>query len=392
MPRPKKSIKSDNNSSNKKYHDKEQTESSKSNKSKIPINKFALLMDEDDEDNLQNNVTDQDNLQDNVQDNEQEVKVVASPKQKRSNRSEYKSQVRKMDVIDSNDQNDEDDEDDENAFEEKSSPNNDDNEVEDNEDNEEEDDEEEETNTKKRSKVYVPPSASSGDDSWSSSSSYMEKKRKNRVHKEKEPELEYYDPEQKYPGDDMKLNSLWRVWIHNNNNINWDIDSYESIYEIDSIGSMWRFLSVFDNLDKNYRQYYIMREGITPIWEDNNNKDGAICSIMVENMNRYNRHSRGDLGVDAFTAMCILVMNESFVKNNMDINGLCYSIKNRNVLIKFWVKNFEQNKDFINNLPVSILKTLDSIITNIEHRYSVSRVDSGKSRVSVQIKQIKPDH
>jgi hypothetical protein len=207
----------------------------------------------------------------------------------------------------------------------------------------------------------------------------------------KDDELEYYDHTTKLKGDDMKLNTTWNVWIHENSNPNWDIKSYTSICSIDSIGSMWRFLSVLDNLDKNVRQYYIMRDGITPIWEDNNNKQGAICSIMVDNMSR-SRYNKGDIGVDAFSAICILVMNESFVKNNLDINGLCYSIKSRSVLIKLWVKDYENNKNFMDKLPITILKSLDTIISTIENKGNYGKSNGGKSRISVQVKQIKPNY
>lgn len=235
---------------------------------------------------------------------------------------------------------------------------------------------------------YVPPSISNT--GWTSIHNGKKKKEHN-IKKEDMIELDLYDSNIELKGDNMGLNSKWTVWIHENSNDNWGLESYESIYTITNVGNMWRFLSVFDNLDKNIRQYYIMRDGITPIWEDINNKTGAICSIMIENMNRHNRHSRGDLGVDAFTAMCVLVLNESFVRNNLDVNGLCYSIKNRNVLIKLWLKNYEKNKNFTDKLPISILKKLDDIISLMDTKNSLYR-NQGKSRVSVQIKQIKPNY
>jgi len=197
--------------------------------------------------------------------------------------------------------------------------------------------------------------------------------------------MEYYDPQTTLQGDQMALNTQWTVWIHNNTNPDWDIGSYEHIYQINNIGSMWRFISVFGNLDKGTRQYYIMRDGITPIWEDNNNKHGAICSIMIDNSFRTNRATHGDMGVDVFSAICILVMNESFVRNNLDVNGLCYSAKGRNILIKLWVKNYEVNKNFIEKLPLSILKCIDNMLAS-----SGERKQAGRSKVSVQVKQIKP--
>lgn len=251
--------------------------------------------------------------------------------------------------------------------------------------------------------LYVPPNVS---DSWSSAQ-YNRRRKNNKYDRYKDsdqydynddeidrkdyPMLDFYDPTKKMPGDDLKLNSSWNVWIHDNDNDDWSLDSYTSIYTIDSIGSMWRFLSVFDNLDKNVRQYYIMRNGITPIWEDNNNKHGAICSIMIDNVSKSNRiaQSKGDLGVDAFSSICILVMNESFVRRNQDINGLCYSIKSRSVLIKLWVKDYESNKKYGEKLPITILKSFDSVISNMEGR---GITIGGKSRISVQTKQIKPNY
>jgi hypothetical protein len=244
--------------------------------------------------------------------------------------------------------------------------------------------------------IYVPPSdrkKKNNDNVWTQNTYKKRYNKKNREIKNVESgeELKYYDNTIDMKGNNMKLNSTWTVWIHENSNTEWDIKSYKSIYNIDNIGSLWRFLSVFDNLDKNVRQYYIMRDGITPIWEDNNNKKGGICSLMFENMNKYRRNSRGDIGVDIFIAICILVLNESFVKNNLDINGLCYSIKNRCVLIKLWIKDYELNTEFIELLPISLLKKIDSLISMMENESNIFR-NNGRSRVSVQIKKIQPNY
>lgn len=239
--------------------------------------------------------------------------------------------------------------------------------------------------------IYVPPTVS--ENNWITNGNQRRKREKMGIDEDDTKDtLPQYDPNIKLPGDDMKLNTTWIVWIHENDNQDWSLKSYKSIYEIDSIGSMWRFLHVLDNLDKNARQYYIMRNGITPIWEDNNNKQGAICSIMIDNMNKFSSHSRGDLGVDAFSAICILVLNESFVRNNNVINGLCYSIKSRSVLIKLWIKEFESNKKFRETLPITILKHIDTILSNMDNNKNHSVRNNGKSGISVQLKAIKPNY
>ena len=183
-------------------------------------------------------------------------------------------------------------------------------------------------------------------------------------------------------GDTMKLQTLWCVWIHENTNEKWDIGSYQSIYEINSIGCLWRFLHVFDNLDKTTRQYYVMRQGILPIWEDNNNKNGGICSIMINNATKY---TQTNIGVETFVALCLLILNETFILHNGNINGICYSVKNRNVLIKLWVKNYEINKNFKETMPLILLNKIDSII------HSFSKYRNNTSNISIRYDRIKPE-
>jgi len=232
--------------------------------------------------------------------------------------------------------------------------------------------------------VYIPPISG---DTWMSSSKKRREREKERNTEYPMDNLEYYDPNVELEGDNMKLHSTWTVWIHENSDQSWSIQSYKAIYRISNVGEMWRFLNYFDNLDKTTRQYYIMRDGITPVWEDNNNKNGGICSIMLENVNR-NKNNRSDICIDCFIAICCLVFNESFVKNNMDINGLCYSIKQRNVLIKLWIKDFEINKKFSNKLPINLFHNIGNIM-EAESRDDMRRHNG--SRISVQIKQIIPE-
>lgn len=183
-------------------------------------------------------------------------------------------------------------------------------------------------------------------------------------------------------GDTMKLQTIWNVWIHENVNEKWDIDSYKFIYEINSIGGLWRFLHSFDNLDKSTRQYYVMRQGILPIWEDNNNRNGGICSIMINNALKY---TQTNIGVETFIVLCLLILNETFILHNSNISGLCYSVKNRNVLIKLWVKNYEVNKNFKEIIPLTLLNKIDHII------YSYGKYKTNVSNISIQYKAIEPE-
>lgn len=224
---------------------------------------------------------------------------------------------------------------------------------------------------------YVPPSSvSMNSNSWSVS------KRKKKREKE---QLKEFEEGKTYMGDDLELNTQWKIYTHKNSDNNWGIDSYIPIQDINNIGDMWRFLNIMDNLNKDDYQYFVMRKGITPIWEDNKNKNGGICSIAIKN--RYDHSYEGNLGICAFIAICALVMNETFVSNNEDINGLSFSIKSRNVLIKLWVSDYSRNEKFEEKLPLTLLNKCEEIITRTSNRYR-----NDKNIVSVQYKDIKPDY
>jgi hypothetical protein len=231
--------------------------------------------------------------------------------------------------------------------------------------------------SKYSSDKYVPPTnISLGNNSWNTST---KKKRKRKE------ELQQYNVDEIYKGDELELNDIWNVYTHSNSNNDWSIKSYELVEKIKNVGDMWRFLNIMDNLDKEKYQYFVMRKDITPIWEDNKNKNGGICSIAIKN--RYNHNFDANVGICAFISICMLVMNETFVTENSIINGMSFSVKSRNVLIKLWVSDYEDNENFHDKLPLALLRKLEDIITKSSNRYRNDRM-----AVSVQYKKIQPDY
>ena len=168
-----------------------------------------------------------------------------------------------------------------------------------------------------------------------------------------EPE-NYCEEKENELGNTKFLNSSWTVWIHKANVgpeiENWTEDTYTSIYVINSIGTFWRFFNNFQMLDKINYQYFIMRNKIKPIWEDNNNRNGSICSFKVE------------YGPCAMTCMSLLIMNETFMMGNEDINGISYSVKNKIILIKIWYKI--GSSKVVDKIPIEFMNRLDAFIKN----------------------------
>ena len=217
------------------------------------------------------------------------------------------------------------------------------------------------------------------------------KNKKNKFEKNKDlhekkkiyNESELNDDQEISLGNKKLLNSIWTIWVHNNEKENWSLDSYDKIYDIDSIGSYWRFFNNFHLLDKINNHFFIMRQNITPIWEDVNNRNGGICSFKID---YYNKGGRNDIGSEIMTCLSSLILNESFIPSNSRINGISYSIKNRSIMIKLWIKNYNDSEKFLDKLPINLLNKINDLLKSCDSN------KKGNSKISIQYKKIIPEY
>jgi hypothetical protein len=211
----------------------------------------------------------------------------------------------------------------------------------------------------------------------------LEKKRKNVPEPEPIEEIEMTDEElYEKCGYNKYLNSTWTVWVHRNDCQSWTEDSYQFLHTINSIGTFWEFFNNFHKLNKEENNFFIMRDKIKPIWEDNNNRNGGIESIK---MDCYDKNSSIDIGCEAMICFCFLIMNETFISNGSNINGISYSIKNRSVLIKIWCKD---NIDIGNELPKSLINKLNiTMKNNTHHKKSENYINPRFSKITPEYEQ-----
>lgn len=181
-------------------------------------------------------------------------------------------------------------------------------------------------------------------------------------------------------GKNNYLNSQWTVWVHRNDCNDWSIASYQNIFLIDSIASFWEFFNNFYLLNKEDNQYFIMRNKIKPKWEDNNNRNGGICSLK---MDCYDRNSKFDIGCEIMVILCILIMNETFIQENTEINGISYSVKLRSIYIKIWTKDYKN--DIKDKLPKNLMNKFNNVVRNHVYR-------KFENNISVRYTQIEPEH
>jgi hypothetical protein len=181
-------------------------------------------------------------------------------------------------------------------------------------------------------------------------------------------------------GKNSYLNSQWTIWVHRNDCDDWTVDSYKNIHLIDSIGTFWEFFNNFHKINKEENQYFIMRNKIKPIWEDNNNRSGGICSLK---MDCYDRNNKKDIGSEFLLCLCLLMMNESFMQDNYEINGISYAVKNRSIYIKIWTKDYSNN--IVDKLPKNLINKFNSVIRSIMFK-------KFENYISIRYKPIKPEY
>ena len=155
---------------------------------------------------------------------------------------------------------------------------------------------------------------------------------------------------------ETEFQNNWTVWYHNSKD-DWTINGYKKLYTIKTIEDYWKLYNNWEQLGTiNNKHFFIMKNDITPIWEDKNNKNGGCWSYKVsENMAQ---QLWDDLSLHLVTE------NLSSIEN--DIVGLSACLKKNNFsVIKIWNKESKNNN--LNLLANEILKKYGHDIIYIAH-------------------------
>jgi translation initiation factor 4E len=142
-----------------------------------------------------------------------------------------------------------------------------------------------------------------------------------------------------------EFESTWTLWYHHQKN-NWKLQSYKKIYTIKTIEDFWKLFNNWNKIGGILNQhYFLMRDDIGPIWEDNNNKNGGCWSYKKQN---------GDI-FDLWTDLSVYMLGENLSSNPKSINGISVCLKNDGYsVIKIWNKSSLDNS--LSNLNHEILK------------------------------------
>lgn len=182
-------------------------------------------------------------------------------------------------------------------------------------------------------------------------------------------------------GEHLHLSSTWKVYEHVLNSGHTKKD-YRHVWTIDTVASFWQFFNNFHGCDLHVWQYYIMREDILPIREDNANRKGGNYSTKVDgatNARSRNSEFHGtaeyqiDLSIEAFITITLLMVNETLISNkasdNQDINGISYMIRNGQPYFKIWYSVFDEDVGRI--MPMSFFATLEAELSKYNQQRTI---------------------
>jgi hypothetical protein len=127
------------------------------------------------------------------------------------------------------------------------------------------------------------------------------------------------------------LNDKWVLYHHLPSNKNWTLSGYEIIFN--HIDTMEKIIAINETIPEDvikFSMWFLMREGVTPIWEDPLNESGGNFSYKVINKNVY----------EVWKQMVYLLCGGYLCadpKYNKYINGITISPKKNFCIIKIWL-------------------------------------------------------
>uniref|UniRef100_A0A6C0JI18 Eukaryotic translation initiation factor 4E n=1 Tax=viral metagenome TaxID=1070528 RepID=A0A6C0JI18_9ZZZZ len=148
------------------------------------------------------------------------------------------------------------------------------------------------------------------------------------------------------PTPQHTLIDKWNLYYHLPHDKNWALSGYTII--MDSIDTVEKVISLNESIHENVVKncmLFVMRDGITPMWEDPRNRDGGCFSYKVINK------AVPEVWKNLFYSLC----GESLCVNdihNKHINGITISPKKNFCIIKIWLDTSTlQDPNVITQIP-----------------------------------------
>ena len=142
------------------------------------------------------------------------------------------------------------------------------------------------------------------------------------------------------------MNDNWLLYFHDPFNQDWSKESYKVLHKIDTIQNYWKITSLIEK-KLEIGMFFLMREFVFPLWDDDNNKDGGALSMKILKSDSYKFWE--DISIKLVSET---LLRENNIELSDEITGISASPKKSFCIIKIWLKSEKlANPALFNLLP-----------------------------------------
>ena len=130
------------------------------------------------------------------------------------------------------------------------------------------------------------------------------------------------------------LRRKWNLWAHLPHDTDWSLKSYKPIFKFTSAEDTIAICETLPDILVKNCMLFVMRDGITPMWEDVNNRAGGCFSYKISNKSVY----------EVWRELTYVLVGETISSNLSFVNnvtGITISPKKNFCVIKIWLTNCE---------------------------------------------------
>ena len=138
-----------------------------------------------------------------------------------------------------------------------------------------------------------------------------------------------------------KLVSKWSLWFRDHESRDWSLDSYKKVFDFDTVEAFWGLMK---NIKYVEHMFFFMKDGITPIFEDEANQNGGQVSFVLPLKQT----------LTVLTDLTLRAISEQICSDPSYVNGVSLSVKNGRALFKIWIKNIDEFEEKLNNGSISL--------------------------------------
>jgi hypothetical protein len=137
-----------------------------------------------------------------------------------------------------------------------------------------------------------------------------------------------------------KLNVRWNLWAHLPQDSDWTVKSYKLVYSFKTLEDAIAMTETTPDPLIKACMLFVMREGVSPMWEDPKNRNGGSFSYKVSNKNV----------CEVWRELNYVLVGDTISNNSSFVNcvtGITISPKKNFCIIKIWMTNCDNQNPVV---------------------------------------------